>query len=58
LPNSKRTEQPLALRQQAVHDGARLLPCFSSRVMLARDEAVSAVSLPARTPTAATTRTR
>ena len=27
---------------------ARLLPCFSSRVMLAREEAVSAVSLPAK----------
>ena len=27
---------------------ARLLPCFSSRVMLARDDAVSAVSLPAK----------
>ena len=27
---------------------ARLLPCFSSRVMLAREDAVSAVSLPAK----------
>ena len=27
---------------------ARRLPCFSSRAMLARDEAVSAVSLPAK----------
>ena len=27
---------------------ARLLPCFSSRAMLAREEAVSAVSLPAK----------
>ena len=27
---------------------ARLLPCFSSRAMLARDDAVSAVSLPAK----------
>src|SRR3569832_2519352 len=27
---------------------ARLFPCFSSRAMLARDDAVSAVSLPAK----------
>ncbi len=27
---------------------ARLLPCFSSRAMLAREDAVSAVSLPAK----------
>ena len=48
LPNSSAPISRSRLRQQPVDDAARRFPCFSSRVMLAREEAVSAVSLPAK----------
>ena len=47
VAEQQRAEQPLARCQQPVDDGcASRLPCFSSRIMAARDDAVSAVSLP------------
>ena len=49
VAEQQRADQPLAHGHQAVDDGRpRGLPCFSSRSMRARDDAISAVSLPAK----------
>ncbi len=48
LPNSSAPSSRSRCSSRRLTIAARLLPCFSSRAMLAREEAVSAVSLPAK----------
>src|SRR5882672_9718764 len=48
LPSSSAPISRSRLLSRALTIAARRFPCFSSRAMLARDEAVSAVSLPAK----------
>src|SRR5450759_5025758 len=48
LPNSSAPSSRSLCSSRRLTMPARLLPCFSSRAMLARDDAVSAVSLPAK----------
>src|SRR5450830_1016927 len=48
LPNSSAPSSRSRCSSRRLTMPARLLPCFSSRAMLARDDAVSAVSLPAK----------
>ena len=48
LPNKSAPSRRSRCASRRLTRPARRLPCFSSRIMLAREEAVSAVSLPAK----------